>query len=212
MGPLKGYKARISIPLQQFTKQRLVKEDGTEAVGDGSTTVFYTQFFPVTDSSGNTTNDTSNITVYDEDDNVLTVSDLDGATGKITLSSAPASGTKLYCTYYTKTDPVAYCTGEDETYDHNVDVVHQLASEDPFLVSGPRTITITFTRAIADHLFIKNITCASEENPFRIKIEEYSGGPALVCDVVSASFDARRGVNDLVEGTLTLQAKFVSRG
>ena len=56
--PYKGWKATLKLPPMQFINQPMLP-----STGDGSNTTFYSYYKPITDNSGNVTNDENNITI-----------------------------------------------------------------------------------------------------------------------------------------------------
>lgn len=82
----------------------LVTDEDISNQADGSTLIFYVANRPVVDGNNNglTTNNVSDVTVK-VDGTAVTVSDLDGSEGKITLSSAPGASTTVTVTYYYNT-------------------------------------------------------------------------------------------------------------
>lgn len=72
-------------------------------VGDSTDKTFNTGKYPIADSTLSGTVDTSDVAVYVGASRSVatpvTVSTVNEATGEITLSTAPATGAKVYCTY-----------------------------------------------------------------------------------------------------------------
>ncbi|MBS7622801.1 hypothetical protein KEJ39_03895 [Candidatus Bathyarchaeota archaeon] len=127
------------------------KEEAVGSPAEAGQTIFYTNSFPVVDSSGNVTDDETEVSVYVDD--VLqqsTAFTLTGSLGKIEFSTAPGAGKVIEITYkYKRT--VGYVQNATLTVDGKVDELYEYGSRLPAAIGeGNVTIGLTFERAFVD--------------------------------------------------------------
>ena len=146
-----GWEAIVALPVKQIVTERMIDEDGHDALGDTVKTEFWTRSLPVTTNAGVTTDDETLVSVYL--DGVIVASadyTLTGADGKIVFDSAPGLGVVITVTYYTALT-VGYAQNVTMSHAGGLEEVYAIGSRSPREIKeGKINIALKMQRCYVD--------------------------------------------------------------